>query len=245
MLLVMPAPVVAQDGGHEAGPVRRAISVIGRDLKALASSDSVTLLSSATALALLASPFDETLTHQASSSTFLKTTFDGWARRVGQEWALGSGALATFIVGRATGHARTATVGGDLIEAQVVSGVMTVALKYAVDRERPDGEARSFPSGHAAGTFATATVIHRHYGWKASVPAYAAAVLVSGARLQANSHYATDVIAGAAVGVLAGRAVTFDIAGSQVSMAPIKLTGGAAVTFHVKPGRRSSAVAKP
>lgn len=231
--LALPAPAAAQDTAPQAGLVRRAVETVGRDLKAMASKDSVALLSSATAFALFVSPFDESLTYSASCSTFLKTTFDGWARTAGQEWVLGSGALATYAIGRATGSKRLAGIGGDLIEAQAVSGLVTVSLKYAVGRRRPDREAHSFPSGHASGTFATATVLHRHLGWKASLPAYTVAVLVSGARLQANSHYATDLIAGAAVGILAGRAASIRVAGSRVSMAPAMLPAGGGVTFRV------------
>ena len=51
---------------------------------------------------------------------------------------------------------------------------MVQALKYTVRRERPDGSNnKSFPSGHAASAFATATVLQRHYGWKVGAPAYA------------------------------------------------------------------------
>src|SRR5690242_4539285 len=75
---------------------------IGNDLKSMVSADNVTVLSSATALALVAAPFDKTLTYSASCSTFLKTTFDGWARVVGQEWFLAAGAAGTYAFGRVT-----------------------------------------------------------------------------------------------------------------------------------------------
>ena len=178
------------------------------------------LLSTAAAFSLFALPFDETLTYSASCSTFLKTTFDGWARIAGQEWVLGSGALATYLIGRATDHAKLSAVGGDLVQAQVVAGATAFVLKHAIRRPRPDGEPRSLPSGHAAGTFAAATVVQRHYGLKGAIPAYTLAVLISGARMQANSHYATDLIAGATVGILAGRAATFELGGRRILIAP-------------------------
>lgn len=213
--------------------MRRFVESIGRDLDSLSTRESVVLITAATAAALLVTPFDETLTHKASSSPFLKTALDGWARRIGQEWALGGGALATYVVGRRTGNARAARIGGDLMEAQFISGLSTLALKYAANRDRPDREARSFPSGHASGTFATAVVIDRHFAWPVSAPAYAMAILVSGSRLQANSHFATDVILGATVGILAGRAATFDVGSTTFAMSPAGVPGGAAVMFHV------------
>ena len=89
-----------------------------------------------------------------------------------------------------------ARVGADLIEAQVLSAALTQALKFSVQRTRPDGEARSFPSGHAAASFATASVLHRHFGGRAAIPAYGAAVYITMSRLQANSHYASDILMG-------------------------------------------------
>ena len=214
----LPAPLLAQE--VPAPPDRSFVQTLAEDFKSVVSKESIPLLSVATAFALFAYPFDENLTYSASCSTFLKTAFDGWARVGGQEWLLGSGALATFTIGHVLDNRKVVAVGGDLIEAQIVSGVTTFALKHAVARARPDGEARAFPSGHAAGTFAAATVVQRHFGWKGAIPAYTAAVLISGARLQANSHYPTDIIAGAALGILSGRAATFDLGRRNLTLSP-------------------------
>lgn len=238
-LAALPARAAAQDDVvPDRSVIRKVLDTIGRDLKAIVSEESVPLLSSAAAFALLALPFDETLTYSASCSTFLKTTFEPWARTMGQEWLLASGALATYVTGRATASPRVAAIGGDLMEAQLLAGAVTLGMKHAVNRQRPDREARSFPSGHAAGTFAAASVLHRHFGWKGAVPAYTAAVLISGARLQANSHFSTDVIAGAALGILAGRAATFDVAGTRVSASPAIVPGGGAVSFSIQPNAK-------
>jgi membrane-associated phospholipid phosphatase len=225
LLIAVAAPAFAQPA-LPPGDDRHLVTVIVDDMKSMVSKESVSVLSTATAFALFASPFDETLTYSASCSTFLKTAFDGWARVVGQEWLLGGTALATYVIGRASGKPTVAAVGGNLVEAQLVAGVTTFALKHAIRRTRPDGEPRSFPSGHAAGTFAAATVVQRHFGLKAAIPAFSAAVLVSGARLQANSHYPTDIIIGAAVGILSGRAATFDLGSRRVSLSPAISAGG-------------------
>jgi membrane-associated phospholipid phosphatase len=147
---------------------------------------------------------------------------------------LGGGALATFVIGRATDHPKVSALGGDMMQAQLLAGATTFALKRAIRRARPDGEARSFPSGHAAGTFAAATVAQRHYGLKGAIPAYTAATLISGARLQANSHYATDIILGAAVGILSGRAATFEIGRRRVSLSPAVTAGGVLVAGTIR-----------
>jgi len=222
---LLPARALAQDPPAPPGD-RSFVQTIVDDMKSVVSKESVSVLSAATAFALFASPFDETLTYSASCSTFLKTTFEGWARVVGQEWLLGSGAVATYALGRALDRPKLAAVGGDLMEAQVLAGVATFTLKHSIRRTRPDKEPRSFPSGHASGTFAAATVVQRHFGLKGAIPAYTAAVLISGARMQANAHYPTDLIMGAALGILSGRAATFELGTRHISLSPAVSPGG-------------------
>jgi membrane-associated phospholipid phosphatase len=233
LLCLVSAPSVAF--GQDTVPTDRSfLETMADGVKSVMSKESAAVLSSAAAVALFASPFDESLTYSASCSTFLKTSFDGWARIAGQEWVLGGGALATFVLGRAIDHPKLTALGGDMIQAQVFAGVTTFALKHAVRRARPDGEPRSFPSGHSAGTFAAATVVQRHYGVKGAIPAYAAAVLISSARMQANSHYATDIIMGAAVGILSGRAATFELGRRQLSLSPAVTAGGVLIGGSIR-----------
>ena len=217
-------------------PVQTPASVVQtlkNDLKSVVSKESASLLSAATAFALLAQPFDKNLTYSASCSTFLKTAFEPWARVAGQEWLLGSGAIATYAIGRVFDKPNIVTLGGDLIEAQMVAGVTTLALKHAIRRTRPDREPRSFPSGHASGTFAVATVVQRHFGLKGAIPAYTAAVLVTGARMQANSHYPTDLIMGAALGILSGRAATFELGPRRLRVSPAAVAGGVGISGSI------------
>lgn len=231
-LVAVPSRASAQDAVAPAH--RNFLETMADGVKSVVSEESGSVLTFAAAFALVAMPFDETLTYSASCSTFLKTTFDGWARIAGQEWVLGGGALATFVIGRATDHPKVSALGGDLMEAQLLAGATTFALKHAIRRARPDGEARSFPSGHAAGTFAAATVVQRHYGLKGAISAYTAATLISGARLQANSHYATDIILGAAVGILSGRAATFELGRRRLSLSPAVTAGGVLVAGTIR-----------
>lgn len=79
---------------------------------------------------------------------------------------------------------------------------VTYALKYAIDRDRPEEGSKSFPSGHTSAAFSGASFIQRRYGWDLGIPAYVAASFVGWTRYHVNVHYLDDVLAGAAIGIL-------------------------------------------
>ncbi|HXJ42029.1 MAG TPA: phosphatase PAP2 family protein [Bryobacteraceae bacterium] len=103
-------------------------------------------------------------------------------------------------------------------EALLDGFIVVEVLKAAAGRNRPnaaqhpgnffDGGA-SFPSGHSLATFALASVIAHEYGNRKWVPwvAYGLAGVVGTARFGARQHYASDVIAGSAMGFFIGRYV--------------------------------------
>jgi hypothetical protein len=160
-------------------------------------------------LALVAHPFDEKFNIK------LRSHYNGVNRAfrpgkwMGQTPVQMGGALATFAYGRIMGEDKVSHFGMDLLRAQIIAEGMTAGLKYATQRERPDGSNRhSFPSGHASITFATATVIERHLGWRMSALGYTVASYVAASRLHDNRHWLSDVTFGAAVGAIAGRTVT-------------------------------------
>jgi membrane-associated phospholipid phosphatase len=143
-----------------------------------------------------------------------------------------SAGLATYGVGKAVGNQKAALVGRDIVRAQVVSQVFVQAIKFTVQRERPDGSNnKSFPSGHSASAFATATVLQRHYGWKVGVPAYALGGYIALARMAWNRHHATDVIVGAGFGIASARTVTMTLAKSKFAVGVQPERGGASVNF--------------
>jgi membrane-associated phospholipid phosphatase len=84
----------------------------------------------------------------------------------------------------------------------------------------------AFPSGHAADTFAFATALERHLGWKGAVPAYIFASYVAISRLPDNRHYLSDMVFGATVGIIAGRTVT-----RHGRPFPVTVAGGAEVMY--------------
>lgn len=82
-----------------------------------------------------------------------------------------------------------------------------VSLALVVRRPRPNqSENVSFPSGHTASAFATATVLGYTYGWGAGAPAFMLASLVGVSRLQDDVHFFSDVMAAAILGLFWGRA---------------------------------------
>ncbi len=83
--------------------------------------------------------------------------------------------------------------------------IVTQVGKALVDEDRPDdSDNDSFPSGHTANAFASATTLHRRYGWQIGAPAYALATLTGIARERARKHHWYDVVAGAAIGGASG-----------------------------------------
>ena len=78
------------------------------------------------------------------------------------------------------------------------------ALKWVVDRPRPDGSRdrknSSFPSSHAANAFTLAAVIGRRWR-RVAIPAWLLAVFVAYSRLYVDRHWFSDVLGGAALAV--------------------------------------------
>ena len=120
-------------------------------------------------------------------------------------------------------------------QAYITAGIMETIFKYLTNRQRPNyvdathnlarptfhgpfykfsksasGTANSsFPSGHTTLVFAAATVYameYRHHPW-IPVFAYSFASVVGISRMTENKHWPTDVLAGAALGMICGRQV--------------------------------------
>jgi membrane-associated phospholipid phosphatase len=226
----------SRDGGaDDAGLVRKLFTTIVRDIARLPSKENRTILITGGLIAAAAHPRDDEATYSASSSEFLKASFGGYGKAIGREWVQGGAALAGYIAGRLWAKPKLTAVSGDLIEAQLVAVTLTQGLKFVVSRTRPDGEARSFPSGHASAAFATASTLQRHFGRKAAIPAYAVAAYTSASRLQANSHYASDVIVGATLGIAIGRTATIPIGRQRLQISPAPIEGGMALVVTLTP----------
>lgn len=98
----------------------------------------------------------------------------------------------------------------EVITADALSISMMAAavygLKYTVSRTRPNGEDDvSFPSGHTAKAFLGATLLAHEYGhispW-IPIAGYSVATATGVLRVLNNYHYVSDVLVGAAIGIL-------------------------------------------
>ncbi|MBJ17894.1 MAG: phosphatase PAP2 family protein [bacterium] len=122
-------------------------------------------------------------------------------------------------------------LGGAALSVGVAGGI-TLIGKVSIDEERPDNSGNdSFPSGHTALSFSSATTLYRRYGWQAGIPAYTVATLTGSARVAGRKHYVWDVVAGAAIGIGSGWLFTEPI-NDKVRMVPWGNTkgGGAMVS---------------
>jgi membrane-associated phospholipid phosphatase len=200
---------------------------LGRDLVAVASPTPLLILGAAGAGAWAASPADDNLSDWAEAQGD-----SGYSRPgdvLGQGWVQGAGAIATYVTGRLLDQPRVTHTGSDLVRAQALNAVLTWTLKLAVDRTRPSGGSHAFPSGHASATFASAAVLHVHFGWKTGLPAYAVASFVGWTRIRDREHWLSDVVFGAGVGLAAGYAVTRGHRARDWQVVPVPLRRGAAV----------------
>ena len=100
---------------------------------------------------------------------------------------------------------------GRLLTSTFIStGVIVWGMKEIIGRKRPLDDVvgnPAFPSGHTAYAFAGATLLGNRYP-KLRIPLYIGAGLVGLTRIYLGRHYASDVIAGAAVGTITGTLVS-------------------------------------
>src|SRR5260370_18999893 len=135
----------------------------------------------------------------------------------GSPYATLGGAAGLYFLGLGTHNERLAETGRLGAEAVVDSLLVVEALKLATNRERPnEGNGQggfwphgtrsyeldgSFPSGHAAESFALASVIASDYPSKpVQIAAYAFALAIRASPRTAPQHFASDVLVGGTLG---------------------------------------------
>lgn len=215
--------------------IKALVKDLGADITHLPSKQNLFWAGVGGGLAVAAHPFDDNVNRALVGSDFADTFFKP-GEVLGELPTLLSLATVTYAVGRIKDQPRVSHMGMDLIQALAVSELLTQSLKFATQRERPDGSGNnSFPSGHAADTFAFATALERHLGWKFAVPGYIFSSYVAVSRLPANRHWLSDAVFGSSVGIIAGRTVTRH--GREFPVTVTVVPGGAAIMYV----RRASA----
>ncbi len=123
--------------------------------------------------------------------------------------------LSVVAAGLAGGNARLRRTGMRMLTAHSLSTLFKSIIKDRIDRTRPsedgyrletgrsrDGRLRSMPSGHSAGTVAIAGAILPDYPG-AAAPVTLATTAIASAQLPSKNHFLSDVLVGAALGVVA------------------------------------------
>ena len=213
-------PTPAQTG------IRALFGNLGEDLKHLPEMQNVYIAAAGGGLALAAHPADQSFNAKLLSHYDAVNTAFAPGKYLGNTPEQVAFSIGTYAIGRLRDQPKVAHLGMDLLQAQILSEILVEPLKYTVRRERPDGSNRlSFPSGHSSVTFATATVIERHLGWRKALFGYAIASYVAISRIHDDQHYLSDVIFGAALGSIAGRTVVHHPADYWV-FTPVAMPGG-------------------
>jgi membrane-associated phospholipid phosphatase len=138
------------------------------------------------------------------------------AAGVGDQEPLVALSVATIGLGLGRRDRRLTATGARMLASLFVSIAAKTALKRLVLRTRPhvvldegvyelrafgpnEGPQQSFPSGHTAGSVAVARAVARRHP-ELGAAAYAGAAAIAIAQVPTAKHFATDVLAGAAIG---------------------------------------------
>lgn len=134
---------------------------------------------------------------------------------------LGSGVM--YLSGLITNEDGVRTLGLSLVKGLIYSGLTVTFMKTVIGRERPfvkglngdydplsiDNEHHSFPSGHTATVFTTATILSNYFDNDyLSLCLYSAAALTGLARIKKNQHWFSDVLFGSLIGISTGSFVS-------------------------------------
>jgi membrane-associated phospholipid phosphatase len=120
--------------------------------------------------------------------------------------------VISFSTGYFTNDSALKMKGIYLAESILVSGFVTISMKYAIQRDRPfvtypdiqkltGAGSPSFPSGHTSEAFATATSLSLAFPkWYVIAPSFLWASAAGYSRMHLGVHYPSDVLVGALVG---------------------------------------------
>jgi membrane-associated phospholipid phosphatase len=167
----------------------------------------------AAATGLLIATSDKHINDHIQSPIFVRDSARG--SNIGLGIELGTAGL--LYLGGCSGHrsSHAANTGFTALEAMGAANLMSLGIKAAANRQyayhtTPQGEfwegGKSFPSGHAASSFAFASVIAHRYPHNFWIKwgAYGLATGVSLARVGGKKHFASDILVGGTIGYVTG-----------------------------------------
>lgn len=219
--LLMAAPAAAQT----------ADTVSASNPKPLFRSADALLIGGFVVATAVAAPVDKYFTHQlqddARQANHVLNKGATVFRIFGSPGSLvGSGGL--YLIGLAAGNRRVEDLGLHAVGSILLASAITSGIKITAGRARPrkspgnaadfgmfrglrDDEYRSFPSGHATAAFAFASIVSAETShwwpgsrWVLGPVLYGSAALTGVSRIYNNAHWASDVMAGGAIGTLTG-----------------------------------------
>lgn len=128
-----------------------------------------------------------------------------------------AGALGiAYAAGRCADNPEAIATAARAFEAWLWTFVTTSGAKALFGRERPSGDSDAhgffeddtiFPSGHTARSFAIASVLAHRHGRRAAWIAYPIAGLIGLSTVRQDTHLASDVVAGAGLGLAIGHGI--------------------------------------
>lgn len=189
---------------------------------------------------------DRRMTHEMSESRGYRD-FSGKVSVFGNQYTSVAVPLTMYFAGRGLRNERMRRTGLLGLAAVAHASTLVHSLKFITARQRPeDGEHHglfwrtgdSFPSGHAANSWALATVIAHEYPDKKWVrwTAYGAATAVSVSRVGHGRHFPSDVVVGSTLGILIGRHLTRHAdQDRRFSVEPSATPGGFGVRLNIRP----------
>jgi membrane-associated phospholipid phosphatase len=181
----------------------------------------------------LVHPFDDNANQHFVGSRNVGRFFAP-GKYLGQAGVQAGVAVGVYLAGRyifppakdAPQNNKMSHLGFDLLRAVIESQVFVQTLKVVARRDRPTGECCAFPSGHAATSFATASVIERHLGYRGAIPTYIIATYVGASRLHDNRHFLSDVVFGSALGVATGWTIVGRHGRTEYALTPVPTSQG-------------------
>lgn len=148
---------------------------------------------------------DDTVTHTIGSNRFsLSPKIDQLLK-----WVPVASAIIADLTASATRHKMASRIKNLAVSEAIVNGVVE-PLKKITRRKRPDAESGndSFPSGHTATSFMGAEILRqalKEKPWPLAYAGYGLAIATAVVRVYNKKHWLSDVMAGAALGILSAR----------------------------------------